>query len=119
MKILVKKMSSFGVLKFEMILGAIIMAAAMILLLSATKPFQCYHVSVYYTIRSGGQILQTMLFDSGFLWIVVAPITFLMCHFVHLPFPAVYGLCLLPEVLKAIFGKFLLRKDSWIKKADA
>ena len=32
MKILVKKMSSFGILKFEMILGAIIMAAAMILL---------------------------------------------------------------------------------------
>ena len=95
------------------------MAAAMILLLSATKPFQCYHVSVYYTIRSGGQILQTMLFDSGFLWIVVAPITFLMCHFVHLPFPAVYGLCLLPEVLKAIFGKFLLRKDSWIKNLTA
>jgi hypothetical protein len=27
----------------------------------------------------------------------------------------VYGLCLLPEVLKAAFGKYLLRKDSWIK----
>ena len=91
------------------------MAAAMILLLSVTKPFQCYHVSIYYTIRSGGQILQTMLYDCGFLWIVVAPITFVMCHFVHLPFPAVYGFCLLPEVLKAILGKFLLRSDSWIK----
>ena len=91
------------------------MAASMILLLSLTKPFQCYHVSVYYTIRSGGQVLQTMLYDSGFLWIVVAPVTFLMCHFVPLPFPAVYGLCMLPEVLKAIFGKYLLRRDSWIK----
>ena len=59
--------------------------------------------------------LQTMLFDSGFLWIVVAPLTFTMCHFAPLPFLAVYGICLLPEVIKAVFGKYLLSKDSWMK----
>ena len=91
------------------------LASSMILILSLTKPFQCYHVSIYYTIRSGGQVLQTMLYDSGFLWIVVAPLTFVMCYFTHLPFLVVYGICLLPELIKAAFGKYLLRKDTWMK----
>ena len=95
------------------------LASTMILLLSLTKPFQCYHVSIYYTIRSGGQVLQTMLYDSGFLWIVVAPLTFVMCHFVPLPFPVVYSISLLPELIKAAFGKYLLSKDSWMKNLTA
>lgn len=91
------------------------MAAGMILLTAITKPLQSYHMSVYYTIRAGGLVFWTLLYDCGFLWIVVVPLTFVMCHFVTLPFLAVYGICLLPELVKCGFGACLLRKTHWIR----
>lgn len=91
------------------------LATGMILLMALTKPFQCYHVSIYYTIRSGGRVLLTMLYDSGFLWLLVVPVTFLMCRFSGLPFLTIYGICLIPEVVKAVIGTFMLKSDGWIK----
>ena len=87
----------------------------MILLMAITKPFQSYHMSVYYTIRSGGLVFLTMLYDCGYLWILVVPVTFFMCHYAALPFLVVYGICLLPELIKCIFGACLLRKARWIR----
>lgn len=91
------------------------LSAGMILLMAITKPFQSYHMSVYYTIRSGGLVFLTLLYDCGFLWILVVPVTFLMCHYAPLPFLAIYGICLLPELVKCVFGAFLLRKSRWIR----
>ena len=91
------------------------LAAGMILLMALTKPFQCHHVSAYYTIRSGGQVLLTMLYDSGFLWLFVVPVTYLVCRFSGLPFLAIYGICLIPEVVKSIWGTILVKHDGWIR----
>ena len=91
------------------------LAAGMILLMSLSKPFQCYHVSVYYTIRSGGLVFWTLLYDCGYLWLFVVPLTFVMCHFSGLPFLAIYAVCLLAEPFKAVFGTILLKKTNWIK----
>lgn len=91
------------------------LSAGMILLTALTKPFQGYHMSVYYTIRAGGLVFWTLLYDCGFLWILVVPVTFLMCHFAPLPFLVVYGICMLPELVKCLFGACLLRKTRWIK----
>ena len=91
------------------------LAAGMILLTAITKPFQSYHMSVYYTIRAGGLVFWTLLYDCGFLWILVVPVTFAMCHYAPLPFLVVYGICLLPEAVKCIFGACLLKKTRWIK----
>ena len=91
------------------------LAAGMILLMSLSKPFQCYHVSIYYTIRAGGLVFWTLLYDCGYLWLCVVPLTFVMCHFSGLPFLAIYAVCLLSEPFKAVFGTILLRKTNWIK----
>lgn len=91
------------------------LSAGMILLMAISKPFQSYHVSVYYTIRAGGLVLWTLLYDCGFLWLIVVPVTFIMCHFAPLPFLVVYGICLLSEPLKCILGTVMLRKIRWIK----
>ena len=91
------------------------LSAGMILLMALTKPFQSYHMSVYYTIRSGGLVFLTMLYDCGYLWILVVPMTFVMCHYASLPFLVIYGICLLPELIKCIFGACLLWKARWIK----
>ena len=91
------------------------LSAGMILLTAITKPFQSYHMSVFFTIRAGGLISWTMLYDCGYLWLVMIPLTFLVCHFTTLPFLVVYGITMLPELIKCIFGTCLLIKAKWIK----
>ena len=91
------------------------LATGMILLTALTKGFQSYHMSVFFTIRAGGLIFWTALYDCGFLWLVTNPLTFVLCHYVPLPFLVIYGISLLPEVIKCGFGACLLRKTNWIK----
>ena len=91
------------------------LATAMILLTALTKGFQSYHMSIFFTIRAGGLIFWTTLYDCGFLWIVTIPLTFVLCHYVPLPFLVIYGISLLPEVVKCIFGTFLLKKTHWVR----
>ena len=91
------------------------LATAMILLTALTKGFQSYHMSIFFTIRAGGLIFWTTLYDCGFLWIVTIPLTFALCHYAPLPFLVIYGISLLPEVVKCVFGTCLLRKTNWIK----
>ena len=91
------------------------LSAAMILLTAVTKAFQSYHMSIFFTIRAGGLITWTMLYDCGYLWLVMIPLTFAMCHFTALPFLVIYAITLLPELIKCIFGTVLLRKTHWVK----
>ena len=91
------------------------LSTGMILVMAIAKPFQSYHMSVYYTIRSGGQVLLTIVYDCGFLCLLVVPVTFLMCHYAPLPFLAIYAVCLSSELVKSVFGAFLLRKARGIK----
>ena len=91
------------------------LSAIMILLTALTKAFQSYHMSIFFTIRAGGMISWTMIYDCGYLWMVMVPLTFVMCHFTNLPFPVIYGITMLPELTKCIFGTCLLRKVRWIR----
>lgn len=91
------------------------LSATMILLTAFTKAFQSYHMSVFFTIRAGGLAFWTLLYDCGYLWLFVVPITFAVCHFTELPFPVIYGITLLPELTKCIFGSCLLKKAPWIR----
>ena len=43
------------------------------------------------------------------------PVTFLLCHYAPMPFLTIYGISLLPELVKCIFGGVLLRKTNWIR----
>lgn len=91
------------------------LSAIMILLTALTKAFQSYHMSVFFTIRAGGLVSWTVLYDCGYLWLFVVPLTFVICHFTTLPFPVIYGITLLPELLKCVFGSCLLKKAPWIR----
>lgn len=91
------------------------LSATMILLTAFTKAFQSYHMSVFFTIRAGGMVFWTLLYDCGYLWLFVVPLTFAVCHFTAFPFPVVYGITLLPELTKCILGTCLLKKAPWIR----
>ena len=77
-------------------------------------PVQGYVNGLYFTIRSGGKTMVTFLFDSVFTWVVVIPITYLLCSFASLPVLAIYAIVQALDITKVIVGRILIKKGVWI-----
>jgi len=91
------------------------LASKLIFILAFTKPVRYFAMAVYYTIRSGGQTGLTFLYDCGFLWAVTVPVAFVLSRFTDMPILPLYFICQLPDILKALFGRYMVRKGGWIR----
>lgn len=69
----------------------------------------------YFSMRSGGKMFMTVLFDSVYTWAVCVPYAFLMVHYTGLSIEIVYPLCYLTDMLKSIIGVFVIRRGHWAK----
>lgn len=67
----------------------------------------------YFTIRSGGKMLLTMLFDSIYTWVIFVPFTYLMTHFTALPITALFPICYMCDILKATLGIIVVKNGRW------
>ena len=56
----------------------------------------------------------TFFFDSVYLWVVSAPLAYLLSRYTTLPIVALYLTCNLVGIIKCIIGYVLLRKGVWI-----
>jgi Na+-driven multidrug efflux pump len=92
-----------------------VLARNMMLLSSINMPFVAYANSVYFTMRSGGKVAITFIFDSGFMWVIVMPLCFILSYLTSLPIIPLYFICQATEIIKAFFGASLYRKKTWAK----
>ena len=90
------------------------MATAFITLTAFFFPLQGFLNAQYFTIRSGGKTLITFIADSGFTWAVVVFTVFLLIRFTNLNVYAVYTVSLVLDILKVLFGSYMIRKGIWI-----
>ncbi len=68
----------------------------------------------YFTLRSGGKTVITFLYDCGFTWVVMIPVAHILVNFTDLPVAAIYFACQGSEILKVIYGYYLVKKGVWI-----
>ena len=87
-----------------------------IYVMACVMPLQSLAHSAYFTIRSGGKVLITMLSDSVFVWTVAFPMAYLLSRFTSLDFTLLYLLCQGAEVIKVIIGAVLLKKVEWARQ---
>lgn len=87
-----------------------------ILVMACVMPLQSIAHSAYFTIRSGGKVLITMLSDSVFVWVVAFPLAFVLSRFTDMNFHLLYLLCQGAEVIKVVFGAILLNKVNWARQ---
>ncbi len=73
----------------------------------------------YFTLRAGGNTIITLIFDSGFLWVMAIPMAFYLSRFTELPLLTVYILVQAAELLKAVLGFFMLKSDTWLNRIVA
>ncbi len=91
------------------------LATAFICINAVIMPFNAYANAAYFTLRSGGKTLSTLLFDSCFVWVVSVPVAYTLSRFTGIAILPLYAVCQSAEILKCVIGYIMLRRGSWIK----
>ena len=91
------------------------LATRLILIAALFMPFDALANAAYFILRSGGQTYITFLFDSGFVWVVMVPLAFILSRFAHMPILPLYLICQSTNILKGGLGVFFLKQGKWIQ----
>ena len=91
------------------------LATSLICINAVIMPFNAYANAAYFTLRSGGKTLSTLLFDSCFVWVVSVPLAFSLSRFTGAPILPLYAVCQGAEILKCVIGFVMLRRGTWIR----
>lgn len=95
------------------------LAAYMMMVSAVAMPFCAFAHSAYFTLRSGGKVIVTLLFDSVFMWTVVLPISAAMAYFTGVSIYLLFAIAQGTEIIKVIFGAILLRRGTWARQLVA
>ena len=96
-----------------------LLATRMMQICALVLPLDAIAHSSYFTLRSGGEALITIIFDSGFVWAVSVPAAFILCNYTGLSILAIYAICQGLNLLKCIIGIAFVKKGIWIKNIVA
>ena len=94
-------------------------ATALICINAIIMPFNAYTTASYFTLRSGGKTTITFIFDCGFVWCVIVPITYCLSHFTALPIIPLYAISQATDLPKCIMGYLMIKKGDWIQNLVA
>ena len=89
------------------------LATGLMLICAASMPLEAFANAAYFTLRSGGQALITVVFDSGFVWAVSVPAAFIIQRFTDMPILPMYAVMQLLNVIKCLIGYLFFRTGRW------
>ena len=91
------------------------MASGFILIAACAMPFVAYTHASYFIIRSGGNTLITVLFDSIYTWCIAVTAAFFMSRFTNLSVTWMLAIVNGLEVIKCSVAFFFVRSGIWIR----
>ena len=91
------------------------LATGFILIAAAAMPFVAYTHASYFIIRSGGNALITVLFDSIYTWCIAVAAAFVMSRFTNLSVTWMLAVVNGLEVIKCLIAFIMVRSGIWIK----
>lgn len=75
---------------------------------------QAYLHATYFTLRSGGKTLITMLFDSCSTWLLTFTTAFMLCHYTQMNIVWIMVCVNLADSVRVIVGTVMLKKNIWL-----
>ena len=90
------------------------MAARFLRVVGVFMPVSAYLNACYFTLRSGGRTIITFIFDSGYTWVCMIPLAFVLTHFTQLPILTIFSLVNCMDLVKCLIGFFMVRSGIWI-----
>jgi len=91
------------------------LASGFILIAACAMPFVAYTHASYFIIRSGGNTLITVLFDSIYTWAIAVSAAFFMSRYTTLSVTWMLAVVNGLEVIKCSIAFFFVRSGKWIK----
>lgn len=90
-------------------------AVSLLLVTSAMMPLNAFNNCCYFTLRSGGKTLITLIFDSAFVWLISIPVAFVLSRFTELPILEMYIIIQALELIKSSVGFYMVKKKMWVR----
>ncbi|MEG2350136.1 MAG: MATE family efflux transporter [Hungatella sp.] len=79
-------------------------------------PFKMFNfINVVGVLRSGGDTRMCLIIDTSGVWFIGIPLAFIGGLWLKQPIYVVYGMVLLEEVYKTIFGYLRYRQKKWLR----
>lgn len=91
------------------------LATRLMQITAIAMPFEALTHASYFTLRSGGKMFITFIFDCGFMWGVNVLTAFILSRFTSIPFIWLFAAVQGISVLKSVFGILLVKNGFWIK----
>lgn len=95
------------------------LAGYMMIVTAVVTPFRSFAHAAYFTLRSGGKVMITLLFDSVYMWVIVIPVAAVLAHVTALDIHWLFVLCQGVEAAKFMLGMLLLRRGNWATRLIA
>lgn len=92
-----------------------IMTSRMLVVAGCVLWLNSFTHAAYFTIRSGGRTIITMLFDSVFTWVIALPLAYVLCYLTSLDIVLIYFCLQLCDTLKICIALPLLIKGTWAR----
>ena len=89
------------------------LASYMMVISGLTMPLAAYACAAYFTIRSGGKVFITILFDSVYMWLITMPVCIIFAYLTQINILWLFVICQFVDTLKCIFGAILLKRGNW------
>ncbi len=89
-------------------------ATKLIIVYALMLVFNCWSITCYYTLKAGGKTLLTLILDTGSLFILYVPFSFLLATKTNLNIIYVYLIVRSLDILRTIIGFVLVNKKSWL-----
>lgn len=90
-------------------------ATSLMQITALAMPIDAFSHASYFTLRSGGKVIITLIFDSFFVWIISVVAAALMINFTSLGILTIYFIIQMLNIIKCILGYAFVKKGSWIK----
>lgn len=90
-------------------------ATALMQITALAMPIDAFAHSSYFTLRSGGKVIITLIFDSFFVWSVSVTAAALLINYTSLGILTIYFIVQLLNIIKCILGYIFVKQGSWIK----
>ncbi len=90
------------------------LATRLLLVSAVMMPSHAYTNAAYFTLRAGGKVGITFLFDSGFIWVLCVPLAYVLSRYTSMPILTMFICVQALELVKCVLAFILLRARKWV-----
>ena len=89
------------------------LAGKLMIVCAFAMPLDAFANAAYFTLRSGGHAMITIIFDSGFVWAVSVPAAVILAEFTSVDVVRMYAIVQGLNVLKVVVGFIFVHRGKW------